>query len=168
MAQADISIILTGGTIDKTYSPSKEIFISKQTHFNVMIEQARMPDVSFEIRQLMSKDSLEMTESDRVKIAEECAECESDKIVIVHGTSTMSETAAVIAQNNEIVSKKAIILFGAMVPFEHKESDAMFNFGMAVGAVQNHQAGIYIAMSGRVLPHNAVKKNVERAVFEAR
>jgi L-asparaginase len=58
-------------------------------------------------------------------------------------------------------------MLGAMIPFEFKDSDALFNLGCAMSAVQILPAGIYITMNGRVFPYDKVVKNTDVGQFEA-
>ncbi len=102
--------------------------------------------VSVEIRTLMMVDSLEMTDEDRELIAHQCNQCEEDKIVLTHGTDTMSETAKMLAQK---VKDKTIILTGAMIPIKFGSSDGLFNLGSALAFAQTLPAGVYVAMNGR-------------------
>ncbi|MCX7039848.1 MAG: asparaginase domain-containing protein, partial [Spirochaetes bacterium] len=92
-----------------------------------------------------------------------CRRAEEDRIVITHGTDTMTETADVLGKAG---LAKTIVLTGAMVPYIFSSSDAVFNLGSAITAVQLLPNGVYIAMNGRVFPWDGVKKNRERGVFE--
>jgi len=74
----------------------------------------------------------------------------------------MVETAGLLAD----IKQKTIVLTGALEPALFKTSDAVFNIGCAVAAVQILEPGIYIAMNGRVFPHDRVRKNVRMGRFE--
>lgn len=52
---------------------------------------------------------------------------------ITNGTDTMIETARILGES---VMEKTVVLTGAMVPYEVANSDALFNLGCAVAAVQ--------------------------------
>src|SRR5690554_5887138 len=101
--------------------------------------------VNLEISQLI--DSLDMKPANRQAILESCKKAPEDEIVIIHGTDTMVETAAILGK---AALSKRIVLTGAMVPYAVANSDAIFNLGCAVGAVQLVTPGVYIAMNGRV------------------
>jgi len=75
----------------------------------------------------------------------------------------MIETARVLAD----LPGKTIVLTGALNPARFRGSDAEFNVGCAVGAVQSLPAGVYIAMNGRVWDPAKVRKNVAANRFEA-
>jgi len=111
----------------------------------------------------MLMDSLEMTEADRALIAHNCAQAHEDRILITHGTDTMVETAAAIA---DAVSEKTVVLTGAMIPYAFGSSDGLFNLGSALSFAQILPAGVYIAMNGKWFPWNRVRKNRERGEFE--
>lgn len=108
-------------------------------------------------------DSLQMTEADRQKILERCKSCPEEKIVITHGTSTMVETAKLLGQN---LKNKTVVLTGAMIPHAIKDSDAVFNFAHAFGAVQALPKGVYIAINGMIFPWDNARKNEELGWFE--
>jgi L-asparaginase len=111
----------------------------------------------------MMIDSLEMTEADRALILQNCLQSEEERIVITHGTDTMTETAATIARG---VSGKTIVLTGAMIPYAFGSSDGLFNLGSALSFVQVLPPGVYIAMNGKCFPWDRVRKNRERGEFE--
>ena len=115
------------------------------------------------IRTVMMIDSLEMTEADRVLIVQNCLQSDENRIVITHGTDTMAETAAAIAQ---AVSGKTVVLTGAMIPYAFGSSDGLFNLGSALSFVQVLPPGVYISMNGKCFPWDRVRKNRERGEFE--
>ena len=117
--------------------------------------------IELELNQLI--DSLNMHTSNRLRVLESCRRAAEEKIVITHGTDTMVETATVLG---EAGLAKTIVLTGAMVPYIFNNSDAVFNLGCAVTAVQVLPHGVYIAMNGRVFDWDRVRKNRELGVFE--
>ena len=158
-----IKILLTGGTIDKEYDKIHGQLVFTKSHIREMLEQARCRlDLSMEVHML--KDSLQMDMKDRQDIADKCSGFVESKVVIVHGTDTMIETAALLAEQ---VKRKTIVLFGAMIPYSFGNSDALFNLGTALAAVQSLPEGIYITMNGIIFPHDNVRKNREEGHFEA-
>ena len=116
----------------------------------------------FSIEEACQKDSLDMTDADRADIRQRVATASERYVVITHGTDTMTDTANVLAD----IPDKVIVLTGAMAPAKFRSSDATFNIGCAIGAVQLAQPGVYIAMNGRVLPAGSVRKNREKGRFE--
>lgn len=157
-----IRIFITGGTFDKEYNELNGELYFKDTHLNTLLEMGRSK-VQVAIRTLMMVDSLAMTDEDRELIAYQCNQCEENKIVITHGTDTMSETAKILAQK---VSNKTIILTGAMIPIKFGSSDGLFNLGSALAFVQTLPAGVYVAMNGRYFNWDNVRKNIQTGVFE--
>jgi L-asparaginase len=109
---------------------------------------------TYDIKEVTKKDSLDLTDDDRQKILKAVKGAKSDKVIITHGTDTMVKTAAVL----EKLGGKTVVLTGAMLPEKFTDSDAKFNIGMAVSAVQHLRAGIYIALYGRVVPWKDFKK----------
>jgi len=163
MQSDGIRILVTGGTFDKEYNELGGTLFFHDTHVPEMLRLGRcLLDV--EIRTLMMIDSLEMTADDRRIIAEHCARTPESRIVITHGTDTMVETAAHLAQ---AVRDKTIVLTGAMVPYKFDSSDGLFNLGSALAFVQTLPAGVYIVMNGRWFPWDHVRKNREKGTFEA-
>jgi len=116
-----------------------------------------------EIRTLMMIDSLEMTDEDRDLIVHQCNNCDETKIIITHGTDTMSETAKILASR---VKDKTVILTGAMIPIKFGSSDGLFNIGSAMAFAQTLPAGVYVAMNGRYFNWDNVRKNKQTGVFE--
>jgi L-asparaginase len=157
-----IRIFITGGTFDKEYNELNGELYFKDTHLSDLLEMGRSR-VSVEIRTLMMVDSLEMTDQDRELIVHQCNNCDESKIVITHGTDTMSETARVLAQK---VTDKTIVLTGAMIPIKFGSSDGLFNLGSALAFAQTLPPGVYVAMNGRYFNWDNVRKNRQTGVFE--
>tara|TARA_B100000949_G_scaffold137826_1_gene121268 strand:- start:23 stop:508 length:486 start_codon:yes stop_codon:yes gene_type:complete len=157
-----IRIFITGGTFDKEYNEITGKLYFKDTHMREILDLGRSKlDVS--IRTLMMIDSLDMTDSDRNLILENCVSTKGDQIIVTHGTDTMTDTAKLLATGN---LEKTIVLTGAMIPFKFGTSDGLFNLGNALGFVQSLPHGVYIAMNGRCFDYDKVKKNKETGVFE--
>jgi L-asparaginase len=159
-----IRLLVTGGTFDKEYNELTGELFFHSTHVPEMLRLGRCL-LAVEIRELMMIDSLEMSDDDRSIIADHCQRAPENRIVITHGTDTMVETAAHVAQR---VQGKTIVLTGAMVPYKFGSSDGLFNLGSALALVQTLPPGVYIAMNGRCFAWDRVRKNKERGVFEAR
>jgi L-asparaginase len=157
-----IRIFITGGTFDKEYNELNGELYFKDTHLQELLTlgRSRLP---VNIKTLMMIDSLEMTPEHRNSIANECRQCEENKIVITHGTDTMAETARVLAQQ---VPGKTIVLTGAMIPIKFGSSDGLFNLGSALAFVQSLPPGVYVAMNGRYFNWDNVRKNRQTGIFE--
>ncbi len=157
-----IRVFITGGTFDKEYNELNGQLYFKDTHMSDLLALGRSK-VQVEIRTLMMVDSLEMTIEDRELIARQCNSCEETRIVITHGTDTMTETAMLLAEK---VKDKTIVLTGAMIPIKFGSSDGLFNIGSALAFAQTLSPGIYIAMNGRYFHADNVRKNKETGIFE--
>lgn len=155
-------VLTTGGTIDKVYfDASSEYEIGEPTVPHIFREVGVRKE--FELVSLMRKDSLEMDAADRAKIRSACEGAEATQILMTHGTDTMTETAEALIG----IEGKTIVLTGALAPARFRETDAVFNIGMAMGAVQSCRPGVYIAMNGTVFEAGKVRKNREKGCFEA-
>jgi L-asparaginase len=157
-----IRIFITGGTFDKEYNELNGELYFKETHMDELLKLGRSR-VPVTIKTLMMIDSLEMTGEDRERITRECKACEEDKIIITHGTDTMTVTAGVLADH---IKNKTIVLTGAMIPIKFGSSDGLFNLGSALAFAQTLAHGIYVAMNGRYFTWNNVRKNKETGIFE--
>lgn len=155
-------IITTGGTIDKIYFDDKSDYQIGDPQIG---ETLSMMDVAFdyEINTLMRKDSLYMTDADRQHIRATVEANDHNYILITHGSDTMVETARVLHG----LANRHIVLTGALHPARFRDSDAVFNIGCALGAVQTVEPGVWIAMNGRVWNPHHVVKNVAANRFEA-
>jgi len=158
----NIQFFITGGTIDKVYNELTGELEFDSTHIVDMLNRGRsMVDTTSEV--LFLKDSLELSDKDRQLILSKCLECNDDKIIITHGTDTMVDTAKLLGEK---IKDKTIVLFGSMIPYSVDNSDALFNLGVALGAVQNKDNGVYVAMNGKVFDFDKVTKNKEKGLFE--
>jgi L-asparaginase len=157
-----IRVFATGGTFDKEYDFLTGQLYFKNTHLQEMFSQGRC-SVDIDVRTLMMIDSLEMTDEERDIIAYNCKSCDSDKIIITHGTDTMVKTAKVLAEK---VKDKTIVISGAMIPYKFGSSDGFFNLGSALAFVQTLPKGVYIAMNGRYFHWDNVRKNLKTGFFE--
>jgi L-asparaginase len=156
-----IQILSCGGTIDKVYFDAKSEFEVGEPR---IVEIFRRANVAFEysIEPLMRKDSLDMKDQDRALIRSRIEASRQRRFLITHGTDTMPETAQILLG----LTEKTIVLTGSMTPARFEASDAEFNIGFAVGVLQTHEPGVYIAMNGCVFPAGHVRKNREAARFE--
>jgi L-asparaginase len=157
-----IRIFITGGTFDKEYNELNGQLYFKDTHLHDLLEMGRSK-VAVEIRTLMMVDSLELTDEDRHLIAYQCEQCDENKIVITHGTDTMSDTALYLAGK---IKGKTVVLTGAMIPIKFGSSDGLFNLGSALAFAQTLAPGVYVAMNGRYFTADNVRKNKQTGVFE--
>lgn len=157
-----IKIFTTGGTIDKIYFDATSEYQVGPPNISAVFDELKL-GFTYTIKSLMKKDSLDLTDDDRVIIFQAVKKEQAPRILITHGTDTMVETAKKLAE----VKGKTIVLTGALKPALFKTTDAVFNIGCAVIATQILQTGIYIVMNGCVFTHDHVRKNVRQGVFES-
>ena len=161
----NILFIQTGGTIDKDYPRLIKGFAFEITVPAVKRILPRVnPVFDYTVKSVLRKDSQDITDKDRQKIVAACMSAAADKIIVMHGTDTMIETATALAG----VQDKVIVLTGAMRPEKFSDSDAPFNIGVAVGAVQVLRPGVYVAMNGCVYPAAKVARNNATGQFVAK
>lgn len=158
-----LRILATGGTFDKHYDELSGQLGFTDSHLPEAIRRARITTpVTLQLLPLL--DSLDMRDEDRRRVLEACRAAAETALVIVHGTDTMRETAQVLGA---AALGKTIVLTGAMIPYEIANSDALFNFGFAVGVAKTLPPDVYVAMNGQVFAWNSVQKNRSAGVFES-
>ena len=157
-----IRVFITGGTFDKEYNELDGKLFFQDTHLPEMLKLGRC-NLDVEMRTLMMIDSLEMGVDERELIVFQCNKSDEDKIVITHGTDTMTETAKILAEK---VKDKTVVLTGAMIPYKFGSSDGLFNLGSALAFVQTLPHGVYIAMNGKIFNWDNVRKNKQTGQFE--
>jgi len=156
-----IKIFTTGGTIDKVYFDQKSVYQVGNPKVMDVLAEARV-NFEYEVVSIMQKDSLDMNEEDRRLILDTIRRDDCNRVVVTHGTDTMIETAKTL----RAITDKVIVLTGSIQPARFKSSDAEFNIGCAIGAVQCLPPGVYIAMNGRIFDPEKVRKNFELNRFE--
>ena len=157
-----LAIVTTGGTIDKIYFDDKSTFQIGAPQIGEILEALGVA-FEFDVVPLLRKDSLHIDAADRELIRKTVEAQAPRHVLVTHGTDTMVQTARVLAD----IPGKTIVLTGALNPARFRGSDAEFNIGTAVGAVQSLPPGVYIAMNGRIWDPAKVRKNVEANRFEA-
>ncbi len=158
-----IQVFVTGGTFDKEYNELNGNLYFKETHLHEMLSLGRSK-LDLSIDALMMKDSLDFVEADRALIASACNTSTADRILITHGTDTMTITALYLQKT---CPNKTIVLTGAMIPYKFGSSDGLFNLGSALAFTQVLPAGVYIAMNGKYFEADKVRKNTEKGEFES-
>ena len=154
-------ILTTGGTIDKIYFDDKSDYQVGEPLIGDILKEFAVA-FPFTVLPMMRKDSLHIEQADRELLKATIEQREESHILITHGTDSMVETAKVLAS----IPNKTIVLTGALNPASFRGSDAEFNIGTAVGAVQSLPPGVYIAMNGRIWDPTKVVKNVAANRFE--
>ncbi|MEH3102487.1 MAG: asparaginase domain-containing protein [Sphingomonas phyllosphaerae] len=149
-----VLILTTGGTIDKLYFDALSEYQIGDSVVDRLLKTARVA-LPFRVHELLRKDSLELTDDDRALILGAILDADESRIVITHGTDTMTDTARVLAGKTD----KTIVLVGALAPARFAESDASFNLGMAFATAQVAAPGVWIAMNGTIFDGTRVRKD---------
>ena len=157
-----LCIVTTGGTIDKIYFDDKSDFQVGEPQIGRILDELGVA-FRYSVIPILRKDSLHLDDADRELLRATIAAQPARHVLVTHGTDSMVETAKVLAS----IPGKTIVLTGALNPARFRGSDAEFNIGTAVGAVQSLPAGVYIAMNGRIWDPAKVRKNVDANRFEA-
>jgi L-asparaginase len=159
-----ILFIQTGGSIDKDYPTGEDddgySFVITGPAYERILNYVK-PSFEFETKTVLKKDSLDITDDDRLMILNACREAQNDRIIITHGTDTMLKTAELLSQIND----KTIVITGAMTPELFKNTDADFNLGTAIGGVSVLDCGVYIAMNGLMLRWDKITFNKDSKRF---
>ncbi|MAD34675.1 MAG: asparaginase [Planctomycetes bacterium] len=159
-----ITFVQTGGTIDKDYPRSRGGYafeIGEPAAGRLM--ERWQATIDFCSQTACRKDSTEITDEDRAALAALIADDPNDHVVVTHGTDTLLETAAFLADR---VGGKRVVLTGAMRPERFSDSDAPLNLGCAVGALQLADPGVYVAMHGVVGRYDQVRRSADTHRFE--
>lgn len=165
MIKDRIRIITTGGTFDKLYDAVKGELTFRESQLARILQQARVT-LPVHLDALFAVDSLVMTEEQRQNIVDDALLCIEQRVIIVHGTDTMVKTAALLKSERREDDEHVFVFTGAMIPYSLENSDAVFNLGCAMGAVQILPPGVYVAMGGRIFDADKVRKNREKGLFE--
>ncbi len=156
-----IKFITTGGTIDKVYFDAKSEYQVGSPQVLDVLKECNVT-FDFEVESILAKDSLDLTETDRQLIRRRIEADPNPRIVVTHGTDTMIQTALAL----QGIPGKTIVLTGSMQPARFRNTDAVFNIGTAIAAVQVLSPGVYIAMNGQILNPATIRKNREKQCFE--
>ena len=152
-----IAIVATGGTIDKDYTTALggvNFEVGEPAVARLLARLTPM-NLDYTVQSILRKDSLDLSDEDRQLLRRTVAACPEDRVLVTHGTDTMIESARVLSD----IAGKTIVMTGSMRPEKFSDSDAEFNLGLALGALNVLPPGVYIAMSGRVYPWNRCRKD---------
>ena len=159
-------IISTGGTINKAYDEiSGELCVQNDEVVAKALCIHAKANMDVQIKSIIHKDSLEMTDDDRGWLAGEIANASEENIIVLHGTDTMGKSAEVVAKN---IKNKKVVFVGAMKPYAYEKDEAIFNFACAVGFLRsNPESNVYISMHSLVLRHDEIYKDKTAGEFKA-
>jgi len=161
-----INLLTTGGTMEKAYSERSGAVKNVGSKVEQYLKKLRLPDCDVRVTAVMNKDSLEMTDADRARIAEEVKKklAEGFPVVITHGTDTLVTTGMHLKAALGGL-KSAVVMTGAMTPLGFEGSDGLQNLAEALMAAKLLQPGIYVVMHGQVFPVERARKDKERGTF---
>lgn len=160
MVNAEILVLTTGGTIDKVYFDAKSEYEVGTSIVEQLLIQAEVRH-PYHVEEVLKKDSLELDDADRQLVADTVTRHSNERVVITHGTDTMTDTAEALRG----LKDRTIVMTGSLFPARFAMSDAMFNIGMAFAAVQALQNGVYIVMNGTVFDADTVMKDTQSNQF---
>ena len=159
-----IEIINTGGTFNKIYNPLNGA-LEVPSNFSIIeeiIQKSLFVNQKIKLTQIISKDSLDFTKSDRKLLLKTIQNSSTNKIIVIHGTDTMKKSAKFISK---FIKNKIVIFTGAMKPYEIEKVEAVANLFMGIGFLQNSKNGIYISMHGIVEKWDKIEKDYNKGVF---
>ena len=156
-----IAILTTGGTFDKVYFDANSEYSIGEPCISSILDEGNVTS-EYRVQSILKKDSLDINQEERELIKKSVIECEEGRIIIIHGTDTMVDTAKFL----EDIEDKTIVLTGAMQPARFKKTDAVCNSGFSFAAALSLDKGVYIAMSGRIFSSDNVRKNIDLGKFE--
>ena len=164
MEKLKITFIQTGGTIDEDYPHTTKgwAFEIGEPAVKNILEKLN-PSFEYEIAKAFAKDSLDITEEDREVLARLIEDSDNRRFIITHGTDTMIETADYL---NSRIKDKLVVITGAMLPQNFRNSDAEVNLGCAIATANLINSGIFIAMHGIVKPAMSISRDMETGKYD--
>lgn len=165
-----ITILTTGGTIEKTYNELEGSLRNDRSVLDEILGSLRLPDLFIRHVNVMHKDSLDMTDEDRWRILAAVRDAlpGSDAVLILHGTDTLAETGEAIQRELGEGLEVPVILTGAMRPYQFRDTDAVQNVTEALLAARLVDPGVYAVLHNRVLPFPGVFKDRTTLSFRRR
>lgn len=168
MTTQNVTILTTGGTIEKSYNEFDGSLKNRQSLLKKrLLSRLRLPHTEVRLLELMAKDSLHMTDEDR-EIIYRAITIEFQRrqpVVVLHGTDTMEVTAEYCFDHCP-EPPVAVVFTGAMKPMGFEDSDAVQNFAEAMAVCQVLTPGFYVSFHNRVFKVPEVQKNRRRRTFE--
>ena len=120
-----VAILTTGGTFDKVYFDANSEYSIGDPCITSILDEGNV-NSDYRIQSILKKDSLDITSKERHIIKNSVQECEEERIIIIHGTDTMVETA----KSLEDIKDKTIVLTGAMQPARFKKTTQFLILGL--------------------------------------
>lgn len=165
-----LALLATGGTIEKTYDAHEGTLTLAEPVIEDLLDRLVLPDVAITLTRVMTKDSLDMGQSERAAVCDAAkralAAGGNDALIITHGTDTLAHTAVALAEALVPLSVP-VVLTGAMRPYRVAASDAAQNVAQAIMAARLLAPGVYAVLHGRVIPAGQIRKDYARLTFVA-
>jgi L-asparaginase len=159
----EITVLATGGTIDKIYNVAGELEIGPPAAAAILA--GLTTDLRVAVESVLAKDSRDITDIDRGVLVQRLDELDTARVVITHGTDTLADTAEYVHRHRRAASGKVVVLTGALQPAAMIRSDAALNIGAALASCQTLGPGTYVCMSGRIFPAGTVRKDFTTGRF---
>ena len=162
-----IHFIITGGTIDSFYDGTKDTAVpNEKSVIPRFIKSLQLYEKTI-FTEVCMKDSRGLTEDDLENILKAIEESSCEKIIITHGTYTMSDTARYLKANLKR-KDQTIVFTGSMIPIQgFSPSDGPFNLGYSIAKVLDLPVGIYVCVNGRVFSPEEVMKTLYKGKFSS-
>ena len=87
-----VAILTTGGTFDKVYFDANSEYSIGEPCISSILDEGNVSS-DYRVESILKKDSLDITQEEREIIKNAVKGCDEDKIIIIHGTDTMVESA---------------------------------------------------------------------------
>jgi L-asparaginase len=161
----EISFLMTGGTIDSYYDGSKDTVVPNNHSVIPQYVRSLKLSLATNFAEICMKDSRNLTKDDLTSLLGAVEGNKNKKIVITHGTYTMSDTARYLRAN---LTRKdqIIILTGSLVPINgFTNSDAPFNLGYTLAKINQLEPGVYVCMNGDIFMAEEVAKMLSDGKF---
>ncbi|MBT4762389.1 MAG: asparaginase [Bdellovibrionaceae bacterium] len=168
MLKNTIHIFTTGGTIEKSYHEIEGSLKNRDSLLQkTLISKLRLPYLNIHIHEVMAKDSLFLSNEDRLYIWNKVWHKmkEGYPVVILHGTDSMEKTAQVFFEKCP-QPPVPVIFTGAMIPMGFEDSDGRQNFTEALFAAHFVKPGVYISFHGYLFDVPNCRKNIQKRTFE--
>ncbi len=161
-----LTILTTGGTIDKTYNEFDGSLRNARSVLDTILGSLRLPDLFIRLVAVMSQGLAghDRRRPQRIVQAVRDALPTSDAVVVVHGTDTLSKTGELLHRELDEL-EFPVILTGAMRPYEFRDTDALQNVTEALLAARLLDPGVYVVMHNRVLRFPGVFKDRQALTF---
>ncbi len=158
MPEETIHFIITGGTIDSYYEGTKDTTVPNEKSIIPRFVKSLKLYTPIEFTEVCMKDSRDIVNSDLKNILNAIEKSPHKKIIITHGTYTLSDTGRFLKANLKR-KDQTIIITGSMIPLVgFSPSDGPFAIGYAIAKVQDLESGVYVCMNGKVFLTEEVMK----------